>query len=78
MATLPGTESNKGASRFFREAPMVGGAGSRRAGPAIPRRRDYEPNEPPGNCAGSSPVAVQKPCPRFWALSCNSRSLAAR
>ena len=45
MATLPGTESKKGASRFFRKAPMVGGAGSRRAGPAIPRRRDYEKSQ---------------------------------
>ncbi len=71
---------------------MVAGGGSRSCGisaagldarkapqfePPIPRTRDYEPNELGENCEGSRPVAVQKPSPRFWALSFCSRRLAA-
>jgi hypothetical protein len=41
---------------------LVAGAGFE---PAIPRLRDYEPNELGENRDGSRPVRVQKPSPCF-------------
>jgi len=52
---------------------LVAGAGFE---PAIPRLRDYEPNELAKNREGSRPVAVQKPPPHFWAFRRRARRLA--